>query len=728
MNIPIFQLSPLATQSMRQQSLYQQTYLDRNRMITDVFVQEHVSQTTWALAPPPAAVIIPGSVNCAMTHQPAAVAAAPAPAPATTHMGHMAYVHMPNVQYYAASSGEIWLILLLLFNASELVSSLWLASMNAYGQGQVYTARASTSTASCNVAGFYVPHYYHGGSSGSSSSGGGAPGPLPTKPPVTSFSGIQGQVPPPPQPPNRACDVATQTEPMSEVVSEVETVPASEEEKNIESSDSSLDNCGAGDGLRVHPNTKRNSEVMLHQQRLHDITTISLQGCEIAERLASAHRNRPCFKKIDTLCGRLKQDLLRPDGVLANINSQGIAWAVKDFIFVFTRIVNAWVIMKGYVYNTPDGLNKIKDELPSGFMATFDSWQNETLALVEMIIKSFVNLDELLLKQKNSFVSKDLSLNNSSSIWSFNDSNESTTSCKKNNCIAAVQGLGPAASSSPVIPSGAAGVKVLPEGEEQQRVTPSGTKSTALYKPKCGVSLNYLYTMIEDSEETQRNVDANGTYLKTGTYQPLQKEMMKQIEMAPPKPQPQPQPREPHIESQWPWKGAPLPKQQTQPPTPAAPEIRQGNYRNLLDRHIDARGCINPFSLIKRDVTRQLHELSAGIMELQHLDHFFQKEFTRNYYPDFFQRCQDDFVDIRAIVLQCESVSYNHLYNAIHDLRRIAFVVRCYLQIYSDVKLQEYIDHYEKSVNEMLSKPPHKPNQYDHIVGRPGEKLFNYQI
>ncbi|KAH8374485.1 hypothetical protein KR200_009648 [Drosophila serrata] len=694
MNFPIFHAPPLATQSMRQQSLYQQTYLDRNRMITDVFVQEHVLQTTWALAPalPPAAVIIPGSVNCPVTHQPTPVAAAPTP----TLLGPMAYVPIPNVQYYAASS----------------------ASMNAYGQGQMYTARASTSTASCNVPGFFVPQYYQGGSGSSSSSGGGGPaGPQPTKPSTVS-NGTQSQFQAPPPPPNRTCDATTQADFVPDEASEVETLPLVSDEEN----DSSLDNSGAGDGLRVHSGAKRNSEVLLQQQRLHDITTLSLQGCEIAERLATAHRNRPCFKKIDTLCGRLKQDLLRPDGVLANINSQGIAWAVKDFIFVFTRIVNAWVIMKGYVYNTPDGLNKIKDELPSGFMSTFDSWQNETQALVQMIIKSFVSLDDLLLKQKNSFTSKDLSLNNSSSIWSFNDSNESTTSCKKNNCITAAQGLGPTASSSPIIAnggSGGPGVKPPSESDEQ-RMAPT----TALYKPKSNVSLNYLYTMIEDSEETQRNVDANGTYLKTGTYQPLQKEMLKQIEMTPQKPQP----REQHVEPQWPWKGYPSAKAFVQPPTPVAQEHRQETCRSQLDPHIDSRGCINPFSLIKRDVTRQLHELSAGIMDLQNLDHFFQKQFTRNYYPDFFQRCQDDFIDIRTIVLQCETASYNHLYHAIHDLRRITFVVRCYLQIYSDVKLQEYVELYEKSVNEMLSKPPHKPNQYDHIVGRPGEKLFNYQI
>jgi hypothetical protein len=74
---------------------------------------------------------------------------------------------------------------------------------------------------------------------------------------------------------------------------------------------------------------------------------MALRGCEVAEQLANNHKKRPCFKKIDSLCARMKQDLVRPDNVLANINSQGIAWAVKDFIFVFTRIINAWLIIKG---------------------------------------------------------------------------------------------------------------------------------------------------------------------------------------------------------------------------------------------------------------------------------------------------------------------------------------------------------------------------------------------
>lgn len=49
-------------------------------------------------------------------------------------------------------------------------------------------------------------------------------------------------------------------------------------------------------------------------------------------------------------------------------------------------------------------------------------------------------------------------------------------------------------------------------------------------------------------------------------------------------------------------------------------------------------------------------------------------------------------------------------------------------QMYTDENLLYYIDLYERSVNDMLSKPPHYPNQFDHIMGRPGEKLFNYEI
>ncbi|EDW88491.1 protein mitoshell isoform X1 [Drosophila yakuba] len=658
MNIPIYQVPSVTMQSLHQQSLYQQTYLDRNRMVTDVFVHEHVSQSSWSMGSVcPSAVFIPGTANCpfmagtthAQCHHTATVQAV------TPH--YPAYMPFPGMQYYAASS----------------------ASMNAYGPSQVYSARASAS------AGLYMPQYH---------------GNCTHAPPKKQFSTAYTQTQ---EPVKTSCDVATQVDfPHERLRSEAKkpgAVPISDCVVPEQSSSSSLES-GAGDGLRVQ-NMLRNSEVMLLEQRLHDITRVSLQGSEIAERLANAHRNRPCFKKIDTLCARLKQDLLRPDGVLPNINSQGIAWAVKDFIFVFTRIVNAWVILKGYVYNTPDALNKIKDELPMGFMASFDSWQVSTLSLVQMIIKSFVSLDELLQKQKNSFSVKDgalTNLNNSSTLRSFIDSNDSSSMGQKHQSI--TTGPGPSAFSTPQNQVRNA----VAEGQEQN--------STALYKPKCALNLNYLYTMIEDSEETQRNVDANGTYLKTGTYQPLQKES-KQLEVPPSKPKDQ------YVEWNAPQQALPT-QEIPKAPTPKAPP--------MPERVQDVRAFTNPFSLIGKEVTRQLYEFSDRVMELNHLERFFKKQFTRNYYPDFYQQCQDEFIDVRAIIVQCENASYHHIYQAIHDLRRIIFTVRCYLKMYSDENLLYYIDLYERSVNDMLSKPPHLPNQYDHIKGRPGEKLFNYEI
>lgn len=77
-------------------------------------------------------------------------------------------------------------------------------------------------------------------------------------------------------------------------------------------------NPASGDGFNLSP------------EIFNLLTHVALHGSEIAEKLAFNHRNRPCFKKIDSLCARMKQDLIRPDGVLPNINSQGIAWAVKD--------------------------------------------------------------------------------------------------------------------------------------------------------------------------------------------------------------------------------------------------------------------------------------------------------------------------------------------------------------------------------------------------------------
>lgn len=124
-----------------------------------------------------------------------------------------------------------------------------------------------------------------------------------------------------------------------------------------------------------------------------------IKGCESAERLAYFHRNRPCFKKINCLCARLKQDVDRADSVLANINSQGVPWAVKDFIFVFTRIVSAWNIIKDYVYNNSEGMNNVKSAISDGLIGSFLKWQEVTCEFVEDLMKSFDGLQDLTLSQ-----------------------------------------------------------------------------------------------------------------------------------------------------------------------------------------------------------------------------------------------------------------------------------------------------------------------------------------
>uniref|UniRef100_A0A6E8VUD4 Bromo domain-containing protein n=1 Tax=Anopheles coluzzii TaxID=1518534 RepID=A0A6E8VUD4_ANOCL len=135
-------------------------------------------------------------------------------------------------------------------------------------------------------------------------------------------------------------------------------------------------------------------------EQFHELVKTALDGCKKAEALATCHQKRPCFKKIDSLCARLKQDLVKTDNVMSNINSQGLAWAVKDFIFVFTRIMNAWIIIKGYVHSKPEGLTSIQRELCPNFLEAFGRWHETTHELIQSLIKSFTNLNKLAKQQR----------------------------------------------------------------------------------------------------------------------------------------------------------------------------------------------------------------------------------------------------------------------------------------------------------------------------------------
>lgn len=125
---------------------------------------------------------------------------------------------------------------------------------------------------------------------------------------------------------------------------------------------------------------------------LCNLQRISIQGCESAARIFSAHSKRPYFKKIDVLCNRLQQDLSNTNKAVININSHGVAWAIKDFVFVFNRIISAWVIMRDYFYSNSDGMQCVKESIDKDFAQNFFIWQEATSKLAKSLVNSFENL------------------------------------------------------------------------------------------------------------------------------------------------------------------------------------------------------------------------------------------------------------------------------------------------------------------------------------------------
>ena len=264
--------------------------------------------------------------------------------------------------------------------------------------------------------------------------------------------------------------------------------------------------------FEVYFSSRSNTPLCLNKYILQ-LTRMALKGCDTAEMLAHTHRNRPCFKKIDSLCARLKQDLQRSDSVLANINSQGVAWAVKDFIFVFTRIINAWIIIKGYVYNTPEGLAKVKSSLSGDFTEQFLKWQDSTISFVDSIIKSFINLDEMVQSQRTSFQKT--------------ESNKNCKNASKNDSHTAADPI-----ADEYI------VEYLtklfnhdnePKKSDDKLSATTNNIENSVQAPTINNNLTIMATgffpkIIEESEESQIQAAEKGTYFKTGKYNPMKKD------------------------------------------------------------------------------------------------------------------------------------------------------------------------------------------------------------
>lgn len=237
-------------------------------------------------------------------------------------------------------------------------------------------------------------------------------------------------------------------------------------------------------------------------------TKLAIHGCDIAERVTKNHKYRPCFKKIDSLCARLKQDISRPDGVLNNLNSQGMAWAVKDFIFVFTRIINAWLILKGYVYNQSEGMKKVQGAFSGDFQDSFFQWQTVTQQLIESIVESFENLDEAVQKSRTNgsntptggqggglTKSRMASIDLNNFLWDNKEVTMRTSSSK---------GQG----------HGKGSAMAAEEMRERERERMSSTSSSV-----SGSNNNPLNTPIYNEAER----DSFETYYKTGLYQSMKR-------------------------------------------------------------------------------------------------------------------------------------------------------------------------------------------------------------
>ncbi|XP_055913039.1 protein mitoshell-like [Eupeodes corollae] len=408
------------------------------------------------------------------------------------------------------------------------------------------------------------------------------------------------------------------------------------------------------------------------------LKSLALSGSETAEKLAYTHRNRPCFKKIDSLCARLKQDLVRPDGVLPNINSQGIAWAVKDFIFVFTRVMNAWIIIKGYVYNTPEGLNKVRSALSPEFVRSFTAWQETTVSFMDNLIQSFINLDNLVQSQKNVYQKA----NNSTPMKASNDDSFEY-------------------SSSPVD-------EFVGLNKE-----PTATQNT-----------NYTYTMVEDSDLTQRENAVNGTYFKTGTYNFIKRESLGSTESL--------TPTTTGIEQLF---DETLAKTLSNISSvyDLLPSLKAQSDKKL---NFDIRVLENKLSMFSndfdpnvekplgKDLVNKLNVLIERLMKMKNGDIFFKIQFCQNYFPDFIAQTPE-FMDIREIILKCQTGAYGHIFEVVHDIRLIIYQTKEYLKKNLNGKLVEAVNMFEEEVEMIFAQEPFENYNFDHIKGTPNEILYN---
>uniref|UniRef100_A0A1Q3FSQ8 Bromo domain-containing protein n=1 Tax=Culex tarsalis TaxID=7177 RepID=A0A1Q3FSQ8_CULTA len=432
------------------------------------------------------------------------------------------------------------------------------------------------------------------------------------------------------------------------------------------------------------------------QEKFVALTEMAMQGCELAEQLATHHQKRPCFKKIDSLCARMKQDLIRPDSVLANINSQGIAWAVKDFIFVFTRIINAWIIIKGYVYNTPEGLERVQKVLSPDFLESFSKWQDATIDFVDCLIKSFTNLDQMVQTQRTSGVQKE-------SKYGGGGRQSKTDEEKERHIHELYEYL------KDMIPnlaeSKAAAAAAAASSSDNTSTSDMSDRSSVVFDS----AKSFLASVVNDSTQAQMKHNENGTYFKTGIYEPVKK---------PPGFSSPPTPVSCQVKSSFslamadssPAVVTSTPKILKNPIAQDRPDLL-GSVVGVADGGevaLSAQLQTDFFNdaIIRKsfdsETVAKIHFLLQKVFSVKEAMYFLVGQFTKNYFPDF-HIINPNFVDLRSIISKAQIGGYRNVYEIVQDLRQIVAAARRYLEQKPNTLLEESADEFERSLEDILS-------------------------
>ncbi|GLV43292.1 mitoshell [Carabus blaptoides fortunei] len=168
----------------------------------------------------------------------------------------------------------------------------------------------------------------------------------------------------------------------------------------------------------LSPSTSNGSS-FLQQKQFEDIefTKFLTQACLHGEAIATRNQNRPCFKNIKHICTRTRADIMKPTNTVANIHSQGIPWATKDFIFAFTRLINCWHILRGYLENNEGRLGKIDAVITPEIREKYSLWLNESKDLLRLLNSLFLKLDQGVTLENAEIFSKFNNLTNTSSPY-----------------------------------------------------------------------------------------------------------------------------------------------------------------------------------------------------------------------------------------------------------------------------------------------------------------------